>query len=400
MIKTSFVRSIGAAAFVGILILFAPQPSFAQDLVIGTSVPLAGPLAQFGEVIRDGYQFAADELNAKGGITINGTAHKIKLIVLDNQGDANQVAGQVRKLVESEKAVALLGAVTPVFNGPLSAAADQLKIPLVMTLVPIDAWQNARKDGYKYAWDIYAHEPEATKVTWKTADMAATNKKVVIFINTDGDGEIWGKNWMVQAEGAGYEVVYVAKMPVGTINFADYINSAKSAGAEIALGQMVPPDAIALWKQMKALGYAPKIASCEKCGSGDWWPGVLGPVAEGTLTSDIWVRGLGGPQATAVVKALGEKYKGKVLTGAVASHTVFNVMVDAIVRAGSTNPEAINAEIAKTDQLYGIGHVKFTVNHGSPVPPIMLQWQKGQALRVYPRDETSAVLEVPMLGLQ
>jgi branched-chain amino acid transport system substrate-binding protein len=189
-------------------------------------------------------------------------------------------------------------------------------------------------------------------------------------------------------------------MPVGATNFGDYINSAKSAGADVALGQMVPPDAIALWKQMKALGYAPKIATCEKCGSGDWWPGALGPVAEGTLTSDIWTRGLGGPQAESVVKALREKYKGKVLTGAVASHTVVNVLADAIERAGSTDPEAINAEIGKTDKVYGVGHVKFTVNHGAPVPPIMLQWQNGQAVLVYPKSAETAALEAPMLGLK
>lgn len=60
----------------------------------------------------------------------------------------NYAMRQVRKLVQSDKVVALLGAVTPVFNGPISAAADLLKIPVVMTLVPIDAWQGARKGGY------------------------------------------------------------------------------------------------------------------------------------------------------------------------------------------------------------------------------------------------------------
>lgn len=394
---SGILAGTGVAALASLL---ASVSAYAQEIVMGTSVPLAGPLAQFGEVIRDGYQFAVDEINAKGGITINGTQHKIKLIVLDNQGDPNQVAGQVRKLVQSEKAVVLLGAVTPVFNGPLSAAADQLKVPLVMSLVPIDAWQNAREGGYRYAWDIYAHEPEATKVTWTTADMADTNKKIAIFANTDDDGEIWGKNWTEQAKDHGYEIVYTAKMPVGTTNFAEYINSAKDAGAEIALGQMVPPDAITLWKQMKALGYAPKISTCEKCGSGDWWPGALGPVAEGTLTSDVWVRGLGGPGADAVVAALGEKYKGKVLSGAILSHTVVNVVADAIARAGSTEADAVNAEIAKTDGAYAIGPVKFTVNHAAPLTPIMLQWQDGAAVRVYPKDEGSATLEVPMAGLQ
>ncbi len=388
------------AALTAALLVLGATSVRAEDVVMGASLPMAGPLAQFGEVIRDGYEYAVKEINDQGGVQVGDAKRLIKLIVLDNRGDPNQVAGQVRKLVQAEGASVLLGAVTPVFNGPLSAAADQLKVPLVMSLVPIDAWQDAREGGYKYAWDIYAHEPEATKVTWTTADMAETNKKVALFLNTDEDGEIWGRNWTEQADGAGYEVVYTARMPVGTTNFAEYINFAKQAGAEIALGQMVPPDAITLWKQMKALGYGPKLASCEKCGSGDWWPGALGDVAEGTLTSDVWVRGLGGPGVGGVVAALGEKHKGKVLSGAVLSHTVVNVVVDAIERAGTLEADAVNAEIAKTDGDYAIGHVAFTVNHGAPLPPIMQQWQGGEAVQVYPVGAASADLQAPAKGLQ
>lgn len=397
---TSILKLGGIVVLSGCLVVVPTLPADSQELVMGTSVPLAGPLAQFGEVISDSYKVAVDEINEKGGVDVGGTKRKIKLIVLDNRGDPNQVASQVRKLVQREGATVLLGAVTPVFNGPLSAAADQLKVPLVMSLVPIDAWQDAREGGYKYAWNLYLHEPEATTVTWKTADMADTNKKVALFLNTDEDGEIWGRNWTKQAPEHGYEIVYTAKMPVGTTNFAEYINSAKEAGAEIVLGQMVPPDAITLWKQMKALGYKPKIASCEKCGSGDWWPGALGDVAEGTLTTDVWVIGLGGPGVGSVVKALGETYKGKVLSGAVLSHTVVNVVVDAIKRAGSTDADAINAEIAKTDGDYAVGHVKFRVNHGAPIPPIMQQWQGGKAVLVYPQNDKAAELQVPGKGLQ
>lgn len=398
-LKSRLPRLMVTTAATGGILAFASS-AYAQEIVLGTSLPLAGPLAQFGEVIRDGYQLAVDQINEQGGVEFGGEKHKLKLVVLDNRGDPNQVAAQARKLVQSEGASVLLGAVTPIFNGPMSAAADQLKVPLMMSQVPIDAWQNAREGGYAYAWDIYVHEPDATKVTWQTADMTETNKKVAIFANTDEDGDIWGKNWTEQAPQFGYEIVYTAKMPVGTTNFADYINKAKEANAEIVLGQMMPTDAITMWKQMKALSYKPKIATCEKCGSGDWWPGALGPVAEGTLTSDVWVRGIGGPGIEAVVAALGEKHKGKVLSAAVCSHTVVNVVADAIKRAGGVDADALNAEFGKTDGDYSVGHVKFTVNHGAPLTPIMQQWQNGEAVLVLPTGGTAVALQAPAQGLQ
>ncbi len=358
----------------------------AQDLVIGTSLPFAGPFAQYGETVRDGYQLAVSHINAKGGVQVGGAKRPLKLVILDNQGDPNQVAAQGRKLVQSEKAVALLGALTPMFNVPLSVVADSSRVPLVMSLVPIDAWQNARKGGWNYAWNLYAHEPEATTMSWKAADQIATNKKVALFLNSDDDGEIWGRNWAAQARGAGYEIVYTAKVPLGTTNWSTHVNGAKAAGAEIVLGQMIPPDAIALWKQMKALGFKPRMATCEKCGSGQFWVDALGPVADGTMTADVWVRGMGGPGAAEVTQALGDKWKGKQLSGAVLAYTAVQVLADALQRAGSTDPKALNEAIGKTDGSFAAGQVRFSLGRAAPLPSVMLQWQAGQPVRVVPRD--------------
>jgi len=179
-------------------------------------------------------------------------------------------------------------------------------------------------------------------------------------------------------------VVYWAKIPVGTTNFGSQIEEAKKAGAEIVLGQMIPPDAIALWKQMKGLAYAPKVATCEKCGSGDWWPGALGPVADGTLTSDVWAPELGGPGTDVLMSGLGSKYHGKVLSAAALAYSAAYVLMDAIVAAQSLDGTAINNAIAKTDKDYAAGHIKFAEDHGTRLIPTMAQWQNGVLVRILP----------------
>lgn len=399
--RRSWLRATRLALTFGIL---AGVPGFAAaedaELLLGTSAPLAGPLAQFGQATVDGYTAAAEVLNSKGGVTVGGVPYKVKVIVLDNRGDANQVAGQARKLVLSDKVVALLGAIAPDFNGALSVAADQLKKPIVITNLPLAAWLSARPEGYQYAWNVYTYEPDAAKTSWQAIDMVPTNKKAAIFANTDEDGEAWAKYWTDSAKEFGYEVVYVAKVPLGTTNFGEYVEAAKKTGADIVLGQLIPPDAIALWKQMKALGFSPKVSTCEKCGSGDWWPGALGPIAEGTLSTDIWDQSLAGEQAKEAVSILGKDHRGKVLSSAVSAYSVLNIMVDAIQRAGSFDADAINAEIAKTDKKYSIGDVKFTQGHGAILASNMKQWQNGNLVRIWPKDDTTAVFEFPMPGLK
>lgn len=388
--KLAAVATVGA--------LFAGAAT-AEELVLGTTMPLAGPFASLGEAGIAGYQHAIDTINAEGGIDVGGTNYTLKLVALDNQGDPNQVAGQVRKLVQQEKVTALLGSLGPFFNNPMSAAADQLKMPMVASLVPIDAWQNSREGGYEYAWVTYLHEPQAATLSWMASDLVETNKKAAIFANSDEDGNVWTEIWQQQAEEYGYEIVYVAKVPVGTTNFGDYINGAKDAGAEILLGQMGPPEAIAAFKQMKALGFAPKVAICERCAAGGWWPAALGDVAEGTLTTDVWVPGRGGPGADEVYAALGDRFSGLIMTTAVLADTVVHITADAIERAGSLDPDAINAAIAQTNGEYSIGHVEFTLGHAAPLQPLTLQWQDGVQQMVFPVEEGAHELAAPMPGL-
>ena len=76
-----------------------------------------------------------------------------------------------------------------------------------------------------------------------------------------------GALWESQAPKYGYTIAYRAEFPVGTTDFSQYIQKAKDANADVMIAQVIPPDAAALWKQMKALGYAPKTAWPEKGGT-------------------------------------------------------------------------------------------------------------------------------------
>ena len=63
-----------------------------DTIKVGASVPLSGPLAGFGSFVKWGYQHAVDQVNAQGGITVDGKKKKVKLILLDDKTDPNTVA--------------------------------------------------------------------------------------------------------------------------------------------------------------------------------------------------------------------------------------------------------------------------------------------------------------------
>jgi branched-chain amino acid transport system substrate-binding protein len=371
--------------------------SSGEEIVIGTSVPMTGPLGGIGQLVKAGYEEAVNEVNAQGGVARGDSKSKVKLVVLDNKSDPNVATQQARTLVNKNGAVALLGASTPPLNVPLSATAETLRIPIVSTTTPIRAWLAGSKSGWHYAWDLFFDEVEATKLAYKTADQTKTNKKVALFTDNEADGVVMGGLWKKNAPAMGYDVVYRANFPVGTTSYSSFINKAKAAGAEIVITQMVPPDGVALWKQMKSLSFRPKLAFCEKCGASGGWPKALGPIADGTGVFANFTPN--GPEAKAAQETLGKTITNNPDLGlAVDGMTAAQVLLDAVAKAGTTDPEKLNAAIGETDKIYAAGPVKSTDN-AAGLETNMLQWQGDNAIQVEPKTDAGA-LQVPVAGLK
>jgi branched-chain amino acid transport system substrate-binding protein len=59
--------------------------SSGEEIVIGTSVPMTGPLGGIGQLVKAGYEEAVNEVNAQGGVARGDSKSKVKLVVLDNK---------------------------------------------------------------------------------------------------------------------------------------------------------------------------------------------------------------------------------------------------------------------------------------------------------------------------
>jgi branched-chain amino acid transport system substrate-binding protein len=371
-----------------------------QTIVIGATLPLTGALAAVGVLLKAGYQAAVDDINAAGGLEVNGQKYHVNLIILDNTSDPNTASNQATTLYLQDNAVALLGPFTPPLVIPVSQVAERVKRPLISTTAPIEAWLSARPSGWQYSWDVFFDEKQQTSMSFQVANMVKTNKRVALFTDNEEDGVTMGKLWTEEAPQFGYTIAYRAIFPVGTTNFSSQIAAAKAANAEVLITQMTPPDAMALWKQMKALGYHPIVAESEKGSSTTTWMQALGNVGEGALIANFWSRSFTYPGSQELA-ARAEKAGIKATieqAGYIMGYSITEVLFDAIKRAGSTDPDAINRAIGQTDKTYPVGPIRFGSNHADPIRAIMLQWQNGDTVQVYP-PVSGVSLEAPAKGL-
>ena len=372
--------------------------SSGATLVIGSTLPVTGPLSSLGALIKAGSVQAVADVNAAGGLQVGDDKRKVKLVVLDNKSDPNQVTQQARTLIERNHAVALVGSVTPPLSIPLSNVAERSRVPAMMTNTPVLAWQAGNPGGWKYAWDVFVNENQQTALDLQAAALVDTNKKVALFTDSEDDGVVMGKLWQQEAPKQGFDVVYHAKFPVGTTDYGQYIKKAKAAGAEVMFAIMIPPDAIALWKQMKALGWAPKIASCEKCSHTAAWPQALGELADGTMNFGFWAPDLGYADSDRIAQLWSSKYKLVDLQTVAFNYGVTKTLLDAISRAGSTDPDKINAAIAETDGDTALGRVKFDEKNTATVKAFMNQWQGDDVKRIFPSGDGAATPLSPLPG--
>ncbi|MFI6357252.1 ABC transporter substrate-binding protein [Streptomyces sp. NPDC050743] len=369
-------------------------------VVLGTTLPLTGGLGVFGPVIRAGYEQAVADINKAGGVDVGGTSRQLKLVVKDNKSDPTEVTSTARSLINDDNAAALLGSVTPPLTIPFSVVAEQERVPALSSLTPTRAWLAASPRGWRYAYDVFTDEAEQTAVNFKATDQVRTNKRVALFTDTEEDGKAMGALWERQAAKHGYTIAYHAQFPVGTTDFSQFVQNARDAHADVMIAQVTPPDAAALWKQMKALHYAPVTAWPEKGGSVGF-PQAVGPLAEGASVFGYWTPTNGNVGGKALYDSAKAKFgDGTATDGYLASYAMVQIMADAISRAGSTDPDAINKALAQTKGL-GTVLARITIgsDHRAVIPVSAVQWQGDRQVTVWPPDQATGKFEAPAPGL-
>jgi ABC-type branched-subunit amino acid transport system substrate-binding protein len=282
------------------------------------------------------------------------------------------------------------------WNINASSLADALKTPLVMSGLPLEL--APKTTGYRFL--VFQALADGVVDFYKLAATAGTNNKVAIVTNNDAQGgQITGASAAV-AKQIGFDVVTQAQVPVGTTDFSDVINKAKSANAQVLFAEMILPDCFAFWKQMKALGYQPKVAIGLQCAQTPGWP-QLGSVGNGTLLVSHWTADSGLPQAEKLNARFGAKWHDpSQVAGAVAAYTAAQVLIDAVKRAHSASPKAIDAALKKTNlAATPLGPVKFDSNLESKTTTFIGQWLNGNIRVVVPPSQSTGKLVVPVSGL-
>jgi len=155
----------------------AVASGYAADIKIGAAEALSGPASQYGQSIRNGFQLAADEINAAGGVKGN----KIALQFEDEQGKKEQAIDVFKKLIFQDKVLMLFG--------PTLSNSAQAADPIAQAAKTVVFGTSNTADGITSIGDhVFRNsvtEADVLPETLRIASKHAGVKKVAVFYGND-----------------------------------------------------------------------------------------------------------------------------------------------------------------------------------------------------------------------
>lgn len=392
----------------------------AQNTVkIGILMPLSGNAASAGQQSKAAIELATEIINAPhpgmtslplgaGAGLPNLKGAKIELVVADHQGNPSVGQSQALRLIQQEKVVALLGAYQSSVTFAATAVAERYGIPWV---VGDSVAGNITGRDFKF---IFRVTPIAKDFAGNYMEFLGDLKKAghpvnsigIVFENTDYGTSIAG-SLRDAAKAAGLTISADVSYNANGSDVSAQVLQLKDKKPDAVIFVSYTADAILYMKTMKSLDYRPPVIIADDSGFSD--PAFIenvGEISQGVVNRSAWDVGKPG-STTAKIDELFKAKTGHVLDDTSARNMqAFLVLADAINRAGSTAPEAIQKALQQTDLkpeqlMMGYKGVKFdATGQNTEAATYLIQLQGKDYVAVWPEKSATAKLTFPYKGWQ
>ena len=341
-----------------------------ETIKIGLIQPLTGSVAYNGTTDVNGSKLALDEINAKGGVL----GKKVELIIEDGQCKPANSVNAAEKLIQRDKVVALSGAFCSSSTLAVMPVAANYKLPLITGVS-----SSAELTEKGNPWFFRATETDAllaksfSKILF---DQLKLRKVAYIGVNDDfGRGGV--AEFEKQMTALGATTVMKEYFEHGTSDFYTLLTKLRSSGADGVFVAAETQDGSILVKQKAELGLTTKMFGVGSWATTDFIK-LTGESSEGIYAAVPYASTMTTPKNKAFVDAYTARYKEAPGKYSAAGYNAINILVEAIGRAGSTDPDKLREALGKTKYDGPNGHFEFDEKgQASGFTVVLVQLLKG-----------------------
>jgi branched-chain amino acid transport system substrate-binding protein len=327
--------------------------SYAQDMVvkIGHVGPTSGAIAHLGKDNENGARMAIDELNAKG-VTIGGKKVKLEMLAEDDGADPKQGTAVAQKLADA-KVVGVIGHLNSGTSIPASKIYSDAGIPQIS---PSATNPKYTRQGFKTTFRVVADDVHLGSTLGKYAVKELKGKTIAVVDDRTAYGQGVAEEFTKAVKAAGGSIADTQFTTDKATDFTAILTQIKSKKPDVVFfGGM---DAVAgpMIRQMKQLGINAKFMGGDGICSSELPKLAGGAMADGQVVC-AEAGGVEGEQKVGMEKFRAD-YKKKfgidVQVYAPYVYDATNVLVAAMVKAGSSDPKVYLPVLAKTEGYKGV----------------------------------------------
>jgi branched-chain amino acid transport system substrate-binding protein len=336
----------------------------ASEIPIGVYLALTGPEASFGNASAQGIKLAAEEINAAGGVL----GHKVRLIIEDDQGKAEEAASVVTKLITSNDVIAILGENSS--NQSLAGApiCQSNKVPMVS----VSSTNPAVTKKGDFIFRVCFTDPYQGKAlaTFVRDNLKAKTVGTLVDRKNDysvGLAEFFRKEF----EAKGGKVVAEQSYSGGDTEFRPQLVAVRTTKPDVLFlpGFYTEVGQIAI--QARDLGIKVPMVG------GDGWdsPTVIqigGKAVENSYFSDHYFVGDPRPIVQRFVGEIRKRYGRDPEANAALGYDAMQILAASIRKAGSLDRQKIRDQIAATRDYQGVSGTITMGPSRDPIKPVAI----------------------------
>jgi branched-chain amino acid transport system substrate-binding protein len=343
----TYGKILGGAALLAGAAIFAGSPAAAENIKIGASLSVTGPASFLGDPEAKTLEIYVKQINEAGGV--NGK--DLELVVYDDSGDANKARTFATRLVEDDGVVAVVGGSTTGTTMAMIPVFEDAGIPFISLAGAVVVIDPVKEYTFK--------TPHTDKMACEKIfeDMQAKGiAKIGMISGTGGFGKSMRQQCMSVVGDYGIEVVADESYGPKDSDMTPQLTNIKNAeGIQAVANPGFGQGPAIVTRNYRQLGI--EVPLYQSHGVASKSEGVRLP-ASALLVADKLPDD--DPQKTVVVdyKTTYEEATGQpVSTFGGHAYDGLMILVDAIKRAGSEEPQAIRDAIEETSGFMGTAGV-------------------------------------------
>ena len=349
-----------------------------DTIKVGANFELTGNVANYGNATIEGLQLAIDEANEAGGI--NGK--KIELVSVDDKSEAAESINAATKLISDDDVKVIVGPATTGLVLAETQTATDAKVPIIAPCAtsPEATVENGKVKPYVFRSCFIDPQQGEVMATFAAKELKA--KTAVIYVDNSSDySKNLAKVFKEKFEAAGGKVVMEEAFLQKDQDFKATLTKLKTANADVMFVPAYYEEVGKIVKQAREIGITAPII-----GTDGWDDPKVAELAGVSALNGTYFSTHYSDKDESVrpfIDAFQKEYNHAPNVFAALGYDAGKLLVDALKRAGSDDPEALRKAIEETKNLVvGTGTITMDAQHNPIKQAVILENKDGDRVVV------------------